>query len=59
MENREQMLSEAEKQLAPQFEKIDRIAAQNTARVLSAFREARVSASMFGSTDGYGYDDYG
>ena len=53
------LAAEAEKALAPHFARIDRIAFENTQRVMDAFREFRVSDSMFGSTSGYGYDDRG
>ena len=54
-----QLAAKAEKDLAPHFERIDRISFENTRRVMDAFREFRVSDSMFGSTSGYGYDDRG
>ena len=54
-----ELVKEAEALLAPHFVRIDEIAERGTARVLDAFREARVDASMFASTDGYGYDDRG
>lgn len=50
---------EAELELREIFAKIDEIALKNTKRVLKAFRENRVSDSMFGGTTGYGYDDIG
>ena len=55
----DKMISEAEVALAPLFREIDRVSEAGTARVLAAFREARVSAGMFAPTDGYGYDDRG
>ena len=54
-----QLAAKAEKDLAPPFERIDRISFENTQRVMDAFREFRVSDTMFGSTSGYGYDDRG
>ena len=54
-----QLVKEAETLLAPHFSRIDEIAERCTARVLDAFREARVSAAHFAPTDGYGYDDRG
>ena len=54
-----QLVNEAETALAPIFEQIDAIAFRGTERVMAAFRDARVSASMFAPTDGYGYDDRG
>ncbi len=50
---------DAEAALAPHYARIDRIAFENTARVMDLFREFRVSDTMFGSTSGYGYDDRG
>ena len=49
----------AEAELAPIFEKIDKIAFENTARVLESFKEHKVSEGMFAGTTGYGYDDLG
>lgn len=51
--------AEADIILAPHFARIDRISFRNTERVLSAFRENRVSESIFAPTTGYGYDDRG
>ena len=62
MQYSEQILTlaaRAEEALAPHFARIDRIAYENTQRVMDAFRDFRVSDSMFGSTSGYGYDDRG
>ncbi len=50
---------EAEEKLAPIFAQIDRISYENTNKVMDAFREHRVSDTMFHSTSGYGYDDRG
>ena len=49
----------AEAALAPHFARIDKIAFENTARVLDAFRDHRVSDTMFLPTTGYGYGDRG
>lgn len=54
-----ELAARSEKVLAEQFAEIDRIAYENTARVLDAFRRARVSDSLFAGTSGYGYDDQG
>lgn len=53
------VVKEAEERLSPYFAHIDEVAQANTEKVLSAFAEFRVDAGMFGSTDGYGYDDRG
>ena len=51
--------TKAEKDLAEIFADIDRIELENTRRVMQAFRDHRVAATMFDSTSGYGYDDRG
>ncbi len=50
---------EAEKALSERFEEIDKLAEINQLKVLSAFRENRVSETDFVKTTGYGYDDSG
>ncbi len=45
--------------LRQRFEKIDKIAEYNQAKVLSAMQKHRVSAACFAGTTGYGYDDVG
>ena len=57
--NIDDIVAEGDRELSPIFAEIDRISAINTARVLDAFREEKVSDSMFASTSGYGYDDRG
>ena len=54
-----QLAKEAEEALTPHFARIERIAFENTQKVMDAFREHRVSEGMFQSTSGYGYDDRG
>lgn len=49
----------AQEDLREQFERIDRIAEENTQKVLGAFQKHRVSDSYFAGTTGYGYDDLG
>ena len=46
-------------QLRERFDAIDEIAEYNQAKVLSAFRKNRVSATCFASSTGYGYNDEG
>ena len=53
------IVAEAEEKLAEKFAEFDRIAFENTSRVLDAFREHKVSDSMFAGTTGYGYNDMG
>lgn len=54
-----QMIDQAEEQLQPVFEKIERNERIRTAQVLEAFRNNRVSYRHFAPTSGYGYDDIG
>ena len=53
------LAKEAEQALAERFAIVDAISLVNTARVMDAFREHRVSEAMFNPTSGYGYDDKG
>ena len=53
------LVREAEEKLSPIFAEIGRRAEALTERVLSSFRRHRVSETMLGSTNGYGYDDTG
>lgn len=53
------LAAEAESELASAFAKIDAISFANTARVMDAFREERVSEACFAGSTGYGYDDLG
>ncbi len=55
----EEISGRAERDLTELFRDIDRIALRNTARILDAFREEKVSDSCFAGTTGYGYDDRG
>lgn len=50
---------QAEEEIRPQFERIDRIAMLNTRKVMTAFQDSKVSDSCFAGTTGYGYDDLG
>lgn len=49
----------AENDIKGEFSRLDDVAFKNTAKVMTAFRNNRVSAAMFASTTGYGYDDLG
>ncbi len=53
------LAQEAENEIRPQFERINRIAQQNTLKVMQAFQDNKVSDSCFAGTTGYGYDDVG
>lgn len=54
-----QLSKQASNKVTWQYERIDQIAEENTARVLAAFQKHRVSESYFAGTTGYGYDDLG
>ena len=45
--------------LKERFEEIDKVAEYNQAKVLTAFRKNRVSATCFAASTGYGYNDEG
>lgn len=45
--------------LKDRFDRIDQVAEYNQAKVLSAFRKNRVSATCFAASTGYGYNDEG
>ena len=45
--------------LKDRFAEIDKVAEYNQAKVLSAFRKNRVSATCFAASTGYGYNDEG
>ncbi len=53
------LAAKAERALSERFAEIDRIAFENTQKVMAAFREHRVDEAMFNPTSGYGYDDRG
>lgn len=50
---------DAEKALSPLFAQIDDVSFTNTAKIMEAFREERVSEAIFAPSSGYGYDDRG
>lgn len=54
-----ELACQAEEEIRPQFERIDRIAMLNTRKVMTAFQDNKVSDSCFAGTTGYGYDDLG
>ena len=58
-EKPELLAREAEALARSRFLELEEMAEYNTAKVLKAFRNHRVSEAMFGGTTGYGYDDLG
>ena len=53
------LADKASADIAGRIAEIDAVAMENTEKVLCAFREHRVSDSLFAGTTGYGYDDKG
>ncbi len=53
------LAEQVEAQLADKFRQIDKVAAENTQKVMAAFQDNRVSDACFAGTTGYGYDDMG
>ena len=53
------LAAEAEAALRHQFDYIDNVSYENTARVMAAFAEHRVSEAIFQPSSGYGYNDRG
>lgn len=53
------LAAECERELAPIFAEIDSVAFKNTEKVMSIFRENRLSDRHFNPTCGYGYNDDG
>ena len=53
------LAKEAEEALRERFAEIDAISFANTEKIMSVFKEHRVSESMFNASSGYGYDDRG
>lgn len=58
-EKLQQVYDRAMETCAPNFEEMKSVSLVNTEKVLSAFRECRLSAFHFAATNGYGYDDVG
>jgi len=54
-----EMAERAMAKIRMRFDEIDRVAQENTVKVMEAFQEMRVSDSCFAGTTGYGYDDLG
>ena len=55
----EALRAQAEIDLADTFKKTQEISVKNTKKVLAAFKNARISATHFAASDGYGYNDRG
>ena len=53
------LAAECEQEIGERFREIEAISLYNTAKVLKAFKEARISDTHFKATTGYGYDDIG
>lgn len=55
----EEQIFNSEKELTEEFKKIDRLAFENSKKVLEAFHKYKISETHFNSTTGYGYGDIG
>ncbi len=53
------MAQRVQAKLGERFAEIDAVAEENTRRVMTAFKDNRVSDACFAGTTGYGYDDLG
>ena len=53
------LVNECEEEIKPIFDKIDKIALNNSLKVINAFKDNNINTSHFTSTNGYGYDDMG
>lgn len=54
-----QLMKQAERDCAVQFEKVSNVVESNQWHVLNSFKKNRVSDTHFNATTGYGYDDLG
>lgn len=54
-----ELAEEVEKEIQEEFQKVDKLCEINSLKVLNAFRENKVSESMFQESTGYGYNDLG
>ena len=59
MPNIEELVTKCEKELEPEFKKVEEICSYNSKKVLDAFQKNKVSESHFNTTTGYGYNDIG
>ena len=59
MPNIEELVTKCEKELEPEFKKVEEICSYNSKKVLYAFQKNKVSESHFNTTTGYGYNDIG
>lgn len=53
------LIDECEKEVMPQFKRVEDIAELNQIKVMKAFSDNRVSSECFNASYGYGTDDYG
>jgi hypothetical protein len=58
-EEAKELVRQARSRLGDTFEQIDMQTQRTLAKVLKAFRKARVGPHLFGGTDGYGHGDLG
>ena len=54
-----ELANQVEREIKPEFEKVDKIKEENSLKVLMAFQKYKISDMHFGETTGYGYGDIG
>ena len=53
------LVNSCEEECINEFKKIDKVAFENTSKVIDAFHKYEISENDFSSTTGYGYSDIG
>ena len=59
MQNIEEIIQNAERNLSSEFENLEKICLYNQKKVLDAFRDNRIAEEHFSTVSGYGHDDMG
>ncbi|MEI8378385.1 MAG: methionine gamma-lyase family protein, partial [bacterium] len=59
MQNIEEIIQNAERNLSSEFENLEQICLYNQKKVLDAFRDNRIAEEHFSTVSGYGHDDMG
>lgn len=59
MQNIEEIIQNAERNLSLEFENLEKICILNQKKVLDAFRDNRIAEEHFSTVSGYGHDDMG
>lgn len=59
MQNIDEIIQNAERNLSSEFENLEKICLYNQKKVLDAFRDNRIAEEHFSTVSGYGHDDMG